>query len=193
MEETEQNLKLLTSIYSRYSPSVKDYEKIEQSCAKKLFSKSQNGATYGMFYPCIEMANFFRYYGNLVSEDEPYDNVYCFDESGRLLLTRYFFVDKTVLSFTLYFYYDSHIDAVWFDTKYGYNMIARYEKNNGTLTRYVEGDCIKNGTVFGYNEYVFPPKKGDKVTFSSYAKGVGFDGRDYKSKSTFLICRDGAK
>lgn len=192
-KEIEQNLGFLTSIYNKYSPSPEDYERIKQSCAKKLFSKSQNLATYGMFYPYEEMTKFFKYYGKGVSENEPYDNEYFFDENGRLLLTRHFFADKSVLSFTLYFYYDSYVDAVWYDTKYGYNMIARYEKKNGVLTRYIEGDCVKDGTVFGYNEYVFPPEKGERISYSSFAKGVGFDGRDYISKSTFVVLCDGAR
>lgn len=192
MEEIEKNLEFLTSVYNKYSPSANDYEKVERTCAKKLFSKSQNGSTYGMFYPYKEIAEFFKFYGKIVSEDKHYDNVYFFDKNGRLLLTKHFFVDKSVLSFTLYFYYDSYIDAVWYDTKYGYNMIARYEKKNGVLTRYIEGDCVNGGKVFGYNEYVFPLKKGDRVSYFSYAKGVGFDGRDYIRKSKFLVCCDGA-
>lgn len=48
-KEIEQNLGFLTSIYNKYSPSPEDYERIKQSCTKKLFSKSQNLATYGMF------------------------------------------------------------------------------------------------------------------------------------------------
>lgn len=192
MEEIEKNLEFLTSVYNKYSPSANDYEKVERTCAKKLFSKSQNGSTYGMFYPYKEITEFFKFYGKIVSEDKHYDNVYFFDKNGRLLLTKHFFVDKSVLSFTLYFYYDSYVDAVWYDTKYGYNMIARYEKQNGVLIRYIEGDCVKRGTVFGYNEYVFPLVKGGKVSCFSYAKGVGFDDRDYRRKNMFLVYCDGA-
>ena len=187
MSTVEDNLDLLTSIYKKYSPSIESYRKTEQCCVKKLFSRSKNGTIYGMFYPYEEMTKFFKYCGKLVSEEDSYDNVYFFDKNDRLLLTRQILSDKAILSFTLFYYYDSYIDAVWYSTEKGVDMIARYEKTNGVLTRYIEGDYIKDGVVQGFEEFIFPLNVDEKITRTSFAKGVCFDGKDMSITNSFAF------
>lgn len=161
MSKLEQNIELLYSIMKKYSRYPEDYEEIRENCAKKLFSKSQNATTYGMFFPFSEMKEHFVYRGKLVGERAKYDNEYCFDESGRLLATKFVYYDVKSYEYVFYFYGESYVDYVRINSSYEVKGCGRYETENGLLSRLIECRCVfESGKIGEIEEYAFGIKRG---------------------------------
>ena len=161
MSKLKENIELLNSIMQKYPLYPEDYEEIRAACAKRLFSKSKNGTTCGMFFPCSEMNEHFIYRGNLVSEKSKYDNEYCFEKNDRLLATMFVYSDVENYEYVFYFYHETYIDYVRINSRYEMKGCGRYEKENGALTRIIECRCIfESGKISQIEEYLFGIKRG---------------------------------
>ena len=172
MTKLKRDIELLNSISQKYAMYPEDYEEIKGLCAKKLFSKSKNGSTYGMFFPCSEMNEHFVYKGKLVGEKAKYDNEYCFDINDRLLATKFVREDIENNEYIFFFYGETYVDYIRVGSRDGLKGCGRYEKENGTLTRLIECQCFyESGKINQIEEYLFGVKRGCLI-YNKYFTGI---------------------
>ena len=186
----EEILAKLTNIAYKERDYLAEYDKITRECANKLMSKGDG--LYGMFWPDPEMQKYITYKGKLTKNEKKRDFVYYFDEQNRLRLTERYNGDKVrLLDYVFYFYYDQHVEIVW----YGINSkmvdaVGFVDYENGKMVRFVEDlydDFFihKKQPLVGFDEYDFS-KDEEYVIKTVYHTGLSFffeKGKEYRSES----------
>lgn len=183
-ENTMDIFNTLENIKNRHIDCMNDCDDIVNKCHKVIMAKSKKGSLYGMCYPHPKLTKYFIFKGKVTKNDKNQDFVHYFDDEGKLLLTKRD-VGKKYLNYIFYYYYERHIEVVWYTTRKNCLEIVgwiEYEKDD--LIRFVESGTILKNEISSYKEYLFNQER-DKVVQRIYAKPFTANGKPIQSVTSF--------
>ncbi len=182
----EETCSRLLAIAQNHRNCVDEYEEIVSSCPQKVMSKGID--LYGCFLPDMEISKYFDYKGKLTTNEKRKHFSYYFDEKGRLRLTERYGDQEKLLNLIFYYYYEHHIEIVWYDVNRKEVCITGFiDYNAGRLSKFVESYDIVQPLQSGkpiksYHEYLFDAEQ-ENVIHRVYSADMFSDGREWETIS----------